>query len=77
MSKLDGKVAVITGAARGIGATASRLFAAEGSADGIRVNAVNLSPVDTHMMQSIETMHGVAGRNDGPLAKRHTLWSLW
>jgi len=31
MSKLDGKVAVVAGAARGIGAAATSLFAAEGA----------------------------------------------
>lgn len=46
-----------------------RSAAMEGAAKKIRVNSVNPSPIDTPMMTSIETMHGVAGRNDKPLAQ--------
>lgn len=46
-----------------------RSAAMEGAANNIRVNSVNPSPIDTHMMASIETMHGVAERNDRPLAQ--------
>jgi len=46
-----------------------RAAAIEGAANGIRVNSINPSPIDTPMMTSIETMHDVAGRNDQPLAQ--------
>jgi NAD(P)-dependent dehydrogenase (short-subunit alcohol dehydrogenase family) len=46
-----------------------RSAAIEGSAHNIRVNTVNPSPIDTPMMASLEAMHGVAGRNDKPLAQ--------
>lgn len=46
-----------------------RSAAMEGAANNIRVNSVNPSPIDTEMMASIETMHGVAERNDRPLAQ--------
>jgi NAD(P)-dependent dehydrogenase (short-subunit alcohol dehydrogenase family) len=45
-----------------------RSAAIEGSAHNIRVNTVNPSPIDTPMMASLESMHGVAERNDRPLA---------
>jgi NAD(P)-dependent dehydrogenase (short-subunit alcohol dehydrogenase family) len=45
-----------------------RAAAIEGAAHNIRVNSVNPSPIDTPMMASIEQMHGVAMRNDQPLA---------
>ncbi|MCA8927882.1 MAG: SDR family oxidoreductase [Alphaproteobacteria bacterium] len=45
-----------------------RSAAIEGSANNIRVNTVNPSPIDTPMMRSLEDMHGVPGRNDQPLA---------
>jgi NAD(P)-dependent dehydrogenase (short-subunit alcohol dehydrogenase family) len=46
-----------------------RSAAIEGASKKIRVNTVNPSPIDTPMMTSIETMRGVAGRNDQPLAR--------
>jgi NAD(P)-dependent dehydrogenase (short-subunit alcohol dehydrogenase family) len=45
-----------------------RAAAIEGAARNIRVNTVNPSPIDTPMMASLEQMHGVAMRNDQPLA---------
>ncbi len=45
-----------------------RSAAIEGAEHNIRVNSVNPSPIDTPMMQSLENMHGVAERNDRPLA---------
>ncbi|MEZ5816528.1 MAG: SDR family oxidoreductase [Hyphomicrobiaceae bacterium] len=46
MARLDGKVAIITGAARGIGAAAARLFAAEGA-------RVMLADVLTESLQAV------------------------
>ena len=46
-----------------------RSAAMDGAPNRIRVNTVNPSPIDTAMMASLENMHGVAGRNDRPLAK--------
>ena len=46
-----------------------RSAAIEGAAKRIRVNTVNPSPIDTPMIAAIETMRGVGGRNDQPLAR--------
>ena len=39
------------------------------AAKRIRVNTVNPSPIDTPMIAAIETMRGIGGRNDQPLAR--------
>ena len=39
------------------------------AAKRIRVNTVNPSPIDTPMIAAIETMRGIGGRNDHPLAR--------
>lgn len=46
-----------------------RSAAIEGAPKNIRVNTVNPSPIDTPMIASLETMRGLAGRNDQPLAR--------
>lgn len=42
--------------------------AIEGAPAKIRVNTVNPSPIDTPMIASLESMHGVARHNDQPLS---------
>jgi NAD(P)-dependent dehydrogenase (short-subunit alcohol dehydrogenase family) len=46
-----------------------RSAAIEGAAKRIRVNTVNPSPIDTPMIAAMETMRGLGGRNDQPLAR--------
>ncbi len=46
-----------------------RSAAIEGASKRIRVNTVNPSPIDTPMIAALETMRGLAGRNDQPMAR--------
>ncbi len=45
-----------------------RSAAIEGADRKIRVNSVNPSPIDTPMIESLEKMRGLDGRNDQPMA---------
>src|SRR5437899_1008543 len=88
MGRLDGRVAVITGAGSGIGAAASRLFAAEGpllaltrslaaelSPEGIRVNAICAGTVDTPMARPLLELRGEgdAARGAAVTAERYPI----
>ncbi|MFJ7773001.1 SDR family NAD(P)-dependent oxidoreductase [Streptomyces sp. NPDC097107] len=47
MKRLEGKVALISGTARGQGRAAALRFAAEGAPHGVRVNCVSHGMIDT------------------------------
>jgi 3alpha(or 20beta)-hydroxysteroid dehydrogenase len=46
-----------------------RSAAIEGASKRIRVNTVNPSPIDTPMIAALESMRGLSGRNDQPMAR--------
>jgi NAD(P)-dependent dehydrogenase (short-subunit alcohol dehydrogenase family) len=66
MDRLAGKVAIVTGAASGIGRAASELFAAEGA----RVVAVDLSPNVDAVVSAITESGGQAAALTGDVADK-------
>jgi len=59
MGKLDGKVAVITGAARGIGKADAVLFTKEGAA--VFVTDIDAAP----LMEVVKEIKALGGKADG------------
>ena len=63
MGQLDGKVAVVTGASRGIGAEIARRFAAEGAAVTVTARTVEVGqgPFDGSITETVDQIIGAGG----------------
>ena len=74
MGKLDGRVAIVTGAGQGIGAEVARTFAAQGACVVVNDLGANLDGSDVQGTPAEEVAKEIVAAESGYMRKKRSLY---